>query len=64
MLAASSLNYRFWTGCLSYYDNAETRPAVDNRAVTTQVECGVSDVKWIPGSRRFVAACDSGNCFG
>jgi len=61
ILASSSLTNRVWSGELLYFSSCTEDTALSKRDSQTQLDCGVSDVKWIAASRRFVAACDSGS---
>jgi methylosome protein 50 len=61
ILGSSSLTNRVWNGELLYFDNCVGDVTLnDNKVVVAPLECGITDVKWIAGTRRFVAGCDSG----
>ena len=71
IVGASNLTGRCWTGCLAYYAPSGAPGGADGASgeahgaprLVTQLDSGVTDVKWIKGSNRFVTACDSGDYF-
>lgn len=65
MVSASSLTYRLWTGTLWYYDKPATAHNPNDCTVGLKLNPshgGVTDLKWIGDSDKFVASADSGLC--
>ena len=60
LLAASSLTNRYWTGSLWHFDSPDTAPDIERCAAGVELNCGISDAKWVKGSSNVIAACDSG----
>jgi len=60
VVGSSQLTNRLWTGELLYFNSCTKDTALTDRDVGVLLDCGVSDVKWIGTTQRFVAACDSG----
>jgi methylosome protein 50 len=60
ILGSSSLTNRLWNGELLYFDSCVDNVVLNDCQAMAPLECGITDVKWIAGSRRFVTACDSG----
>lgn len=60
IVGSSSLTHRLWTGELLYFSSCTKDTVLSDRDVAAQLDCGVSDVKWVGASQRLVAACDSG----
>lgn len=60
IVGSSSLTHRLWTGELSYFSSCTKDLVLNDRDIRAQLDCGVSDVKWLGASQRLVAACDSG----
>lgn len=58
----SSLTNRLWTGEVLYFSSCTKDTATSESVAGLPLDCGVSDVKWIGTTQRFVAACDSGLC--
>lgn len=61
LLAASSLTNRYWTGSLWYYADSSDAPDVEKSTAGIEIETGICDAQWIPGTNRVITGCDSGN---
>jgi len=62
ILGSSSLTNRLWSGELLFFSSCTKEKALSECDARTQLDCGVSDIKWIAATQRCVAACDSGSC--